>query len=153
MAFFRKGPKKPGQREVWRDTAGRLKGEYLESGKGNAPRIRLRHDPWLLTLDNYTVSNGQTSVTYTRLQEIFSGSKLPDLLRRYPKLRLDVKAPTRKVRKKHGERLFKVVVVTVGVVKDPDLIGGMFAIGMSSLDRLAAVHQATEEVPPDVFRK
>ena len=206
MAFFRRGPKKPSQREVWRDTADRLKGEYYESGKRKAPRIRLQHGPWLLTLDNYTVSNGQSSVTYTRLQgpyisagdmvfrtykanffhrigrrlgmqdipirnrvfdeefvvrgnderriqELFSGSQLPDLLRRYPKLRLDVKAPARKVRKRYGERLFNVVVVTVGVVKDPDLIGGMFAIGMSSLERLAAVHQATEEEPPDVSQK
>jgi hypothetical protein len=204
VGLFRRGPKKPGQREVWRDTAGRLGGEYFEGGKRKAPRIRLVHGPWRLTLDSYTVSNGQSSVTYTRLQapyvstgevvfrtykanffhrigrtlgmqdipirnrvfdeefvvrgnherriqELFSGSKLPDLLRRYPALRLDVKAPTRKVRKKHGDRLFNVVVVTVGVVKDSELIGAMFAVGMSTLERLAAVLQASEEEPPELF--
>jgi hypothetical protein len=206
VQLFRKGPKKPGQREVWREIADRMKGEYFEAGKRKAPRIDLQHGPWRLTLDNYTVSNGQTSVTYTRLQapyissgdlvfrsykanffhrigrrlgmqdipirnrafdeefvvrgnderriqELFSGSKLPDLLRRYPKLRLDVKSPPRKTRKKYGEHLYTVVVVTVGVVKDPDLIGGMFALGMTALERLAAVLQATEEAPPDLFEK
>src|SRR5271154_1592971 len=58
----------PSKDEVWRQLSQEIGAEFVEGGflKGNKVQVQVK--PWTITLDIYTESTGETSVTYTRMR-------------------------------------------------------------------------------------
>lgn len=61
----------PSREEIWRQLSHQAGGQFIEGGffKGSS-KVLLSHGEWTVTLDTYTVSNGQnnSSTTYTRMR-------------------------------------------------------------------------------------
>lgn len=57
----------PSQQEVWGQLAQEIDAE-LDHGFWKGTAVRARVGEWTVTLDTYTVSTGQSSVTYTRMR-------------------------------------------------------------------------------------
>ncbi|MDP4091334.1 MAG: DUF3137 domain-containing protein [Bacillota bacterium] len=60
----------PSKREVWEQLSREINAEYVEgfwSGSG----VQAHVDNWIIVLDTYTVSNGRSSTTYTRIRAPF----------------------------------------------------------------------------------
>ncbi len=59
----------PSREEIWRQVAaavgGRLIAGRFWTGGGKVEAV---HGPWIVTLDTYTVSTGESSITYTRMR-------------------------------------------------------------------------------------
>lgn len=64
-------PRKPKQAEVWAALAESVNGEYRVNKKGKPRDVQVDDRDRLLVLDTYTVSTGQSSVTYTRVRALF----------------------------------------------------------------------------------
>ncbi len=58
----------PSKAEIWSQLAAQTGGQFTDGGFFGKSRVDVRVDPWLLTLDPYTVSTGKSSTTYTRLR-------------------------------------------------------------------------------------
>jgi hypothetical protein len=71
VAFLQKlfGPSKS---EIWRQLCAEIGAQYVEGGFWKGDRVQATHGPWTITLDTYTVSNGKTSTTYTRMRAPFA---------------------------------------------------------------------------------
>jgi len=67
--------KKLKRREAYRQVATLLGGELHEGKRASGDRVLVEHGPWHVWLDTYTVSTGQTSVTYTRVRAHFRGRR------------------------------------------------------------------------------
>lgn len=61
----------PSQEEIWGQIAADIGGEYIDKGFWTANELRYRHGEWELLLDTFTVSNGKSSTTYTRMRAPF----------------------------------------------------------------------------------
>jgi len=61
----------PSQNEIWGQIAADIGGDYIDKGFWSTNELRYRHGEWELLLDTYTVSNGKSSTTYTRLRAPF----------------------------------------------------------------------------------
>lgn len=59
----------PSKKEIWRILSEQINSEFVEGGflKGS-DKVVTRYRDWTITLDTFTVSNGQTSTTYTRMR-------------------------------------------------------------------------------------
>ena len=55
--------------EAWRAVAAREGGESVE-GKRSLAQVRFDHRAWTIILDQYTVSTGKSSTTYTRMRTL-----------------------------------------------------------------------------------
>lgn len=66
---------RPDRRTAWREVAVLLGGELVEGKHPNQDKVVVAHGPWKIWLDTYTVSNGQTAVTYTRARAYFVGRR------------------------------------------------------------------------------
>jgi hypothetical protein len=64
----RKREKKPGKDEAWAALAGRRGGEIVPGRKGGVKKVRFPIEPWVLTLDSFTQSTGESSHPVTRLR-------------------------------------------------------------------------------------
>lgn len=200
--LFRKGDRLPDQRTVWREMATLLNGELIEGRRQTADKIVVRHGPWRIVTDIYVQSNGQTTVTYTRVRAHFPGwrglemlvrrrnvfdgiweamgfgRRLPvrsSLLERYvvkgnpaarvpslfagqelyqaiesaQSLRLQVKRPGRKLRKRYGQDAGEVMARTTGVLRDLGRLAGLIRAVAETLDALHRVGEARAEELPD----
>jgi hypothetical protein len=58
----------PSKKEVWESLARQISGEYVDGGFFGRTKVVVDTAHWKITLDTYTVSNGKTSTTYTRLR-------------------------------------------------------------------------------------
>ncbi|MBW8016445.1 MAG: DUF3137 domain-containing protein [Planctomycetes bacterium] len=58
----------PSKNEVWQKLSREVEGEFHEGGFWKGSKVEIRQGEWTLTLDTYTVSNGKTSTTYTRIR-------------------------------------------------------------------------------------
>ena len=58
----------PSKREVWQLLAGQVGGAFVDGGFFGRDKVIVNHGQWTLTLDTYTVSNGKSSSTFTRLR-------------------------------------------------------------------------------------
>lgn len=58
----------PSRREVWTQLAEGIGAQYVDGGFWRGDKVVAEHGPWTITLDTYTVSNGKSSTTYTRLR-------------------------------------------------------------------------------------
>ena len=70
MGLFRSlfGPSKD---EIWGQVANSIGGEFIDGGFWGGDELRYQAGEWELLLDTYTVSNGKSSTTYTRLRVPF----------------------------------------------------------------------------------
>lgn len=58
----------PSQKEIWRQLSGKVGGRFHEGGLFAASAVQARHRDWIITLDTYTQSSGNTHQTFTRLR-------------------------------------------------------------------------------------
>lgn len=58
----------PSKKEIWRILSEQTGSEFVEGGFFKSDKVVAHHREWTITLDTYTVSNGKTSTTYTRLR-------------------------------------------------------------------------------------
>jgi len=61
----------PGRNEVWKQLSDEIGAEFIKGGFFKGCKVEARIKNWNITLDTYTVSNGKTSVTYTRMRAPF----------------------------------------------------------------------------------
>jgi hypothetical protein len=61
----------PSTQEVWRQLCAEIGAQYVEGGFWKGDKVQATHGSWTITLDTYTVSNGKTSTTYTRMRAPF----------------------------------------------------------------------------------
>lgn len=52
---------------IWEQFAEESGGTFIDGKFWNKHRIEIPHEAWTMTLDTHTVSNGKSSVTYTRV--------------------------------------------------------------------------------------
>jgi len=64
-------PRKPKHGEAWSSLAESVGGDYRVNKRGKPKEVRIEDRGRLLTLDTYTVSTGQSSVTYTRVRAFY----------------------------------------------------------------------------------
>ena len=67
MGFLRKlfGPSK---NEIWMQLSHEVNGRFIDGSWSKGSKVEVEHGEWNITLDTYTVSNGKSSTTYTRLR-------------------------------------------------------------------------------------
>ncbi|QIP14378.1 DUF3137 domain-containing protein [Spirosoma aureum] len=67
MSLLRKlfGPYKD---EVWGQLAHEIKADFIDGGFWKGSKVQATVKEWTITLDTYTVSNGKTSITFTRMR-------------------------------------------------------------------------------------
>ena len=58
----------PSRDEIWSQFAAAVGGDFQAGGFWKGSRVDAKHGEWTVTLDTYTVSNGKTSTTYTRMR-------------------------------------------------------------------------------------
>ncbi len=58
----------PSRKEIWRQLCSETQAEYVKGGFWKGDKVQANHGQWTITLDTFTVSNGKTSTTYTRLR-------------------------------------------------------------------------------------
>lgn len=58
----------PSRNEVWRQLSAEIGATYQQGGLWKGGRIDAHHGEWIVTLDTFTISNGKTSTTYTRMR-------------------------------------------------------------------------------------
>ncbi len=61
----------PSKKEIWGKLSKEINGEYVDGGVWKGDKVVARTGEWIVTLDTYTVSNGKTSTTYTRIRAPF----------------------------------------------------------------------------------
>ncbi|HRK28915.1 MAG TPA: hypothetical protein PK239_16700 [Chitinophagales bacterium] len=67
MEFLRKlfGPSK---KEIWQELSRRMGGQFVDGGWLGKDAVVVSHKEWTIVLDNYVVSTGKTTHTYTRIR-------------------------------------------------------------------------------------
>jgi len=58
----------PSKKEIWQVLNEQIGSEFVEGGFFKGDKVVAHIKQWSLTLDTYTVSNGKTSTTYTRMR-------------------------------------------------------------------------------------
>jgi hypothetical protein len=58
----------PSKDEVWRRLCEEIGAEFVEGGFWRGNKVQAHVGPWTVTLDSYTVSDGHSHVTYTRMR-------------------------------------------------------------------------------------
>lgn len=58
----------PSQKEIWRQLSTKVGGRFHEGGLFATSAVQARHRDWIITLDTYTVSSGNSHQTFTRLR-------------------------------------------------------------------------------------
>ncbi len=58
----------PSRDEIWRQLADQVGGQFVEGGFLGNSKVTASVGEWIITLDTYTVSTGQVTVTYTRMR-------------------------------------------------------------------------------------
>ena len=61
----------PSKKEVWQQLSEEIQADYIEGGFWKGDKIQAHVDNWIVVLDTYTVSNGKSSTTYTRMRAPF----------------------------------------------------------------------------------
>jgi hypothetical protein len=58
----------PSKNDVWRQLSQEIGAEFVEGGFWKGSKVQAHIGPWTVTLDTYTESSGESSVTYTRMR-------------------------------------------------------------------------------------
>ncbi|MGD0095796.1 MAG: hypothetical protein ABSB60_04835 [Terracidiphilus sp.] len=64
----------PSKQEIWHKLCAEIGGNYVDGGFWKGDKVEATHGPWTITLDTYTVSNGKSSTTYTRMRAPYENS-------------------------------------------------------------------------------
>ena len=54
--------------EIWRQLSHEMGGEFVEGSFTKSSRVKVQIKEWVVTLDTFTVSTGNSSTTYTRMR-------------------------------------------------------------------------------------
>jgi hypothetical protein len=58
----------PSKDEVWRQLSQEMGAEFVDGGFCKGSKVQVHVKPWTITLDTYSESSGESSVTYTRMR-------------------------------------------------------------------------------------
>jgi hypothetical protein len=58
----------PSQAEIWQQLCKEIGADFVKGGGWKGNRVQAHVGEWTVTLDTYTVSNGKTLTTYTRIR-------------------------------------------------------------------------------------
>jgi hypothetical protein len=58
----------PSRKEIWNQLSAEIGAQYKEGGFWKGDKVEGRHGQWTVTLDTYTVSNGKTTIVFTRMR-------------------------------------------------------------------------------------
>jgi hypothetical protein len=58
----------PSKDEVWRQLSQEMGAEFVDGGFWKGSKVQVHVKPWTITLDTYSESTGESSVTYTRMR-------------------------------------------------------------------------------------
>ena len=58
----------PSKEDIWRELCREIGADFIEGGFWKGAKVQAHFGPWSVTLDTYTVSSGQTQITYTRMR-------------------------------------------------------------------------------------
>jgi hypothetical protein len=58
----------PSRKEIWSQLSTEIGAQYKAGGFWKGDKVEARHGEWTVTLDTYTVSNGKTTVVFTRMR-------------------------------------------------------------------------------------
>ena len=58
----------PSQTEIWRRLCKEIGADFVKGGFWKGNKVQAHVGEWTVTLDTYTVSNGKSNVTYTRIR-------------------------------------------------------------------------------------
>jgi len=61
----------PSKREVWEQLCRETQATYVKGGFIKTAKVEYKYGLWLIVLDEYTVSTGKSSATYTRIRAPF----------------------------------------------------------------------------------
>lgn len=61
----------PSRGEVWRRLSNEIGADFVEGGFWKGGKVQAHVGLWTVTLDTYTESGGESSVTYTRMRAPF----------------------------------------------------------------------------------
>ena len=61
----------PSKDEIWSQISRDIGGEFIDGGFWKKDVLVYQHGEWTILLDTYTVSNGKSSTTYTRMRAPF----------------------------------------------------------------------------------
>jgi hypothetical protein len=63
------------RKEIWKQLSKEINANYIEGNFFKNPRIEYKYKYWTIYLDNYTVSTGKSTITYTRMRVPFINKK------------------------------------------------------------------------------
>jgi hypothetical protein len=58
----------PSKKEIWQELSQQIGSEYVDGGFFKGDKVVAHIKQWTVTLDTYTVSTGNTTITYTRMR-------------------------------------------------------------------------------------
>jgi len=61
----------PSKQEIWKQLCEEIGAQYVDGSFWKGDKVQGTHGPWTITLDTYTISDGKTSTTYTRMRAPF----------------------------------------------------------------------------------
>ena len=61
----------PSRHEIWQQLSNEIGAHFVDGGFWKGDKVEVAHGPWTITLDKYVVSNGKSSVTYTRMRALY----------------------------------------------------------------------------------
>ena len=65
----------PSKDEVWRQLSQEIGAEFVEGGMWEGNKVQAHVGPWTVTLDTYSVSDGHSSTTFTRMRVPYVNSE------------------------------------------------------------------------------
>ena len=65
----------PSKDEVWRQLSQEMGAEFIDGGFWKGSKVQVHVKPWTITLDTYSESSGESSVTYTRMRAPYINPK------------------------------------------------------------------------------
>ena len=58
----------PSKEEIWTRVSNEIEADFVDGGFSRGDKIIAKVKEWAITLDTYTVSEGKTSTTFTRMR-------------------------------------------------------------------------------------
>ena len=58
----------PSKKEVWNQLSAAIGAQYKDGAFWKGAKVEGKHGEWTVTLDTYTVSNGKTTIVFTRMR-------------------------------------------------------------------------------------
>lgn len=61
----------PSKREIWQQLSAQMDARFVQGSAFKQDKIQATHGQWTVTLDTYAVSNGKTTIVFTRMRAPF----------------------------------------------------------------------------------